>query len=143
MASYVIVILFLFLCSSSLAQEDVHIDVNIIDSALYIDSVIAHPDSIVHFFENKYGKPQRKRRGLFRKWRRYIYDDLGIEIMTRPNSISVDFSYGQVINSEPKNPFKGQITINGIEINSSYSFTEIDSLLSKYEFTNLTDESQG
>jgi len=117
------------------------VKIEIKDSLLFINNELVPPESIVTYFQIHYGKPNRKSKGLRYKWHKYIYDDLGIHIMTHPNSFSIDFYYKRIIKSNPKSSFKGTVIINGHLINPSYSFTHIEKILYPCRFNNLFNRS--
>lgn len=117
------------------------IRIEIKDSLLFINNDVVPSDSIVKYFQLHFGEPNRKRKGHRYKWHKYIYDDLGIFIMTHPKSISIDFYYRRIIKANPKSTFKGTVIINGHLINPIYSFAEIEKLLYPCRFDNLFNRS--
>ncbi len=138
MKNILYLIIFSFTICISFGQEThTQIKVEIKDSLLFINGEFVHPDSTINFFNSYFGKPNRKKKGLWYKWREYIYDDLGISIMTHPNSVSISFRYKSIIRSQPKSQFQDNIIINDQLIKLDYSFKEIEQLLKPYKFSNI------
>lgn len=122
-----------------IAKDSIKVEIK--DSLLFINGEYISPQSIVEYFQLHFGKPDRKRKSLRYKLNKYIYDDLGISIMTHPKSISIDFVFRRIIRIQPKTAFNGTVTINNHLISPAYSLTEIETCLFPCRFDNLFNRS--
>ncbi len=122
-----------------IAKDSIKVEIK--DSLLFINGEYVSSKSIVEYFQLHFGKPNRKRMGLRYKWNKYIYDDLGISIMTHPKSVSIDFVYRRIIRIQPKTAFNGTVTINNHLISPKSSFAEIETSLYPCRFDNLFNRS--
>jgi hypothetical protein len=114
-----------------------NIKIEIKDSLLFINGDFVPKDSMVAYCKLHFGKPSRQSKGIRYKWHRYIYDDLGLSIMTHPNGNSLYIDYYRLIKVQPKKAFAGEVFINGHQIDLQYSFEQLQSLLYPCRFLNI------